>query len=803
MKTSNNFFPIAGWGAGMTANYIKIAFRNLWKNKLFSFINIMGLGLAIPFALLALMHLQSTFEFDNFHPHPERIYRVLTNEVTREGTVTKYASSPYLLADELKSNYPSIEKATKVVRDFGWELTTPFKSLKVNTLYVEPSFFEVFGFALAKGSISIAPNTLMLSHEAATRFFNDANPIGQTLVHPTYGPMTVTGVLKPFKKQTQFRSDVMVSIATLEKFRPEIKQNTGWGTYETHTFVRVQPNTPASALDLALQGVAKKTNVNLTAVKKTNLFRKQVLADISPSVEDLRYNPYVDSMEDIYFNFFIPLMILLLAGFNYTNLTLARSLSRAKEVGVRKVMGAIRLQLVIQFICEALIIAFFAFGIGLVLLYFMKQNLQVQWLTWEVENKALIGGMFVIFTLVLGIVAGALPAIILSKFQPAMVLKGILGPVSFGKVNFRKSLIVIQFIATLGFLFMIGHMYNQFSYMATENDNFNRKGIFNLSLAGQDYRVLIDDIKKHKDVEKIGLVSMPFGGVPSQQAIKVHEKDENSSTYYYSVDKNFIENMNLTLVAGKNLPFSSTDSASHFILLNETAVQRLRLGTPREAIGQQVFLNNAFPAQIVGIVKDFCHFHYQYKKEPLVFQYNPSQFAMMSVKVNPQVNQDAFLADMKVIWKKYNPYKELGYSWYEKELYDRYYPAEDMKIMGLTSLIIFVIALMGLLGMVTYSTEKRYKEIGIRKVMGASVWEVVRILSWSFLKLLFIAAVVALPIGLVENMFMNKMFTFYAGLNIGLMIMFFGVVLSVAVGAIAYYATKAALVNPAKSLKSE
>ncbi len=231
----------------MLKNYLKIAFRNLWKNKLFSFINIMGLGLAIPFALLALMHLQSTFEFDNFHPHSSRIYRILTNEVTRDGTVTKYASSPYLLSDELKNNYTSIEKATKVVRDFGWELNTPFKSLRVNTLYVEPTFFEVFGFTLAKGSVPVAPNTLILSEESAKKFFDKANPIGQTLMHATYGAMTVTGVLKPFKKQTQFRSDVMVSMATFDKKRPDAKQTASWGTYETHTFVRLQPNAAPNA----------------------------------------------------------------------------------------------------------------------------------------------------------------------------------------------------------------------------------------------------------------------------------------------------------------------------------------------------------------------------------------------------------------------------------------------------------------------------------------------------------------------------------------------------------------------------
>ncbi|MFN3849123.1 MAG: ABC transporter permease [Spirosomataceae bacterium] len=786
----------------MIRNYLKIALRNLWKNKLFSFINIMGLGLAIPFALMALMQLQGSFEFDNFHPNSDRIYRIITDEVSQEKGTTLYASSPYLLADNLKNNYACVEKATKVVRAFSWELNNPFKSLRVNTIYVEPTFFDIFGFKIAKGSIPTEPNSLVLSHEAAQRFFNDANPIGQILVHPNFGSFKVTGVLKPYKKQTQFRSDVVVSMATYDKYNPDAKGIQSWGKYETHTFVKILPNAQPEALDAAIADIAKSTNSNLVAAKKSNSFRKQALADVSPSVEKLRFNPYVEDLQDIYFNFSIPLMILLLAGFNYTNLTLARSLSRSKEVGVRKVMGAIRFQLILQFICEAVIIALFALVIGVLMLYLMKQTIHVQWVTWEVDNQLIIWIIFIAFTLILGFVAGILPASILSKFQPVQVLKGSLMPASFGKVNLRKSLIVIQFVVTLGFVFQIGHMYNQFKYMATENDNFNRKGIFNISLVDKNYQLLINDIQKNKNVEKIGLASMPFGGVPSEQAIKTEKNAENTSSYYYAVDRSFIENMNLKFLAGQNLPTPQSDSAQNFVLINEKAVSKLRLGSPQEAIGKTLYLNNSL-VQITGVLKDFCHFHYQYEKQPLVFQYNPSAFSILTIKVDESTNQDAFLTDMQSIWKKHYPYKEMGYSWFEKELYDRYYPVEDMKMMSVASMVIFVIALMGLIGMVTYSTEKRFKEIGIRKVMGASVWEIVKILSWSFMKLLLIAGLIAIPIGYLGGLFFNSIFTFNNGINISLMVYFFGLVLIIAILTIAYYTTKAALVNPVKSLKSE
>jgi putative ABC transport system permease protein len=787
----------------MLTNYIKIAIRTLWKNKLFSLVNILGLGLAIPFALLALLHLQAAFEFDNFHPHADRIYRIITDEKSGDGGVIKYASSPYLLADRLRNNYACVEKATSVVREFGWELSNQLKTFKANTIYVEPDFFSIFGFRLEKGTLPVEPNSLILSHEAAEKFFGETDPVGQTLEHPTYGVFTITGVLKPYKKETQFRSDVMVSVATYEKYHAEARAGTSWGDYNTHTFVRLHPTARPEALDQAIGEVARKTNPTLAQAKKASLFHKQILAAISPSIDELRYNPYVDSMHDIYFNFSIPLMILLLAGFNYTNLTLARSLSRSREVGVRKVMGAVRRQLVVQFICEAVVIAFLALLVGIWILYLMKQFIHVQWVTWEVDNQALIWVIFILFTVGLGILAGILPAWILSGFQPVRVLKGTLTPAALGKINFRKVLTVIQFVVTIGFIFQIGHMYNQFDYMATENENFNRKGIFNISLADTKYQLLRDEISQNKEVENIGLTSVAFGGVTAEYAIRARKNDENLSAYYYAVDAGFIENMDLQFLAGTNLPVSTSDSAGHFVVINEKAVERLRLGTVREAIGKTIFLNNEPGLQVVGVVRNFCHYNYQYDIEPLVFRYNPSQFRLMAVKTAGNVPPEAFLAQMQAVWKKHVPYQPLAYSWFAQELYDRYYPAEDMKMMGMASVVIWVIAVLGLLGMVTYSTEKRYKEIGIRKVMGASVVEVVRNLSWSFLKLLLIAGLIALPLGYVSGTVFMSLFTFHTGLSYGLMGLSMGVVLLVAVVSIGYYTTKAALMNPVEILRSE
>jgi putative ABC transport system permease protein len=346
-------------------------------------------------------------------------------------------------------------------------------------------------------------------------------------------------------------------------------------------------------------------------------------------------------------------------------------------------------------------------------------------------------------------------------------------------------------------------MYNQFKYMATENENFNRKGIINLAIPSKNAKLITQVISENKNVEKIGFTSVPFGGITTQLGIGTQKKSENTASYYYASDRNFIENMNLTFVAGQNLPVSSGDSAGNFVIINEKAVEKLNLGSTKEAVGKTIFLNENIEVQVIGVVKNFCHFNYQFEIQPLVFQYNPAMFRSMVIQTEGKTDQAEFETFVKTLWKKQNPYESVSYSWFEEEMYDRYYPAEDMKMMGIACLVILVIAVMGLLGMVIYTTEKRVKEIGIRKVLGASVTEVVTILSWSFLKLLLLAGVIALPIGIFGGLLFNGLFTFNNGLNFSLMALFFITVLFIAILTIAYYSMRAAFTNPVNSLRAE
>ena len=794
----------------MLKNYFIIACRNLLKNKLFSLINIVGLGIAIPFALISLMQVQSAYEFDRFHPFPDRTYRIITDITEANGVKTSYGSSPYLLADKLQQDYPSIKKCTKITREFSWDLTNKIKTIRVNALFAEPAFFEIFGFSIMKGNLPIEPKSIALTEEMAELFFGETDPIGKILSHVDYGDLNVTAVLKPFKKTTHLRSDLILSMATYDQFNKNNPTDPLWSDHDVATYALLHEAADPQSLDAALSSISELATQEIKASKKTIQFKKQALSEISPDLLVLEENPGVESLLDLSVNFSLALLILALAGFNYTNLTLARSLNRAKEVGIRKVSGALRHQLIGQFIAEAIVLALLALVLGYFILKVMHQFVHVEWIHYEVDNNLILWILFLGFTILTGAIAGVMPAWILSGFKPVKVLKGTISPASFGKMGFRKSLVVLQFVVTCCFIFMIGHMYSQFKYMATDNTNFNRKNIFNLSLLDEKFRLVMNDLSKVKAIESLGLVSTPFGSNPAQCGIRPGSADsegQNTAAYYFAANAEFVENMNLSLLAGKNLPKSTSDSAGKFILINEQTVWALGFKSPGEAIGKTIVHNNQTELQVYGVLRDFCYSNYQFAVRPMILQYNPAAFNVLSIKTKNDFKdksaRDQFLAEVKGVWKTHYPYDELSYSWYEQEMYDRYYPGADMKFLGLVSMIIFIIAMMGLLGMVIYTTEKRIREIGIRKVLGATVSVIVKDLSWSFVKLIAIAAAIVLPLGILTGMVFMRIFAFNDGVNISLMLSLFGLVFILAFGTIVINAAQAARANPVRSLRME
>nr|WP_293833551.1 ABC transporter permease [uncultured Arsenicibacter sp.] len=786
----------------MLYNYVKIAWRNLLKYKLFSFINIIGLGLAIPSALMALIQIVNYYEYDNFHRDSGRIVRVITDEKTKDGGLTNWASSPVRLADYIRENLTGVGKATTLIREQGWTLSSSIKTKDIKVIYCDKSFFEIFNFPLAKGSYALEPNTIVLSDETAQWYFNDINPIGQLLDHPTYGSFKVVGVLKPFNQQkTQFRTDVFVPIANY----PALKQSSAdWSLLNAHTFLKIPEGMAVAKADEQLAVISARINT-LTASSAGNklLFKAQPLAAVSPAKGILKNDPYVQDIRSIYINFGFQLIILLLASLNYINLTLARSMNRSREVGVRKVAGATRMQLVFQFLTESVLVSYIALGIGLLLLWVIKRYIHVSWLTWDIDHTGYLILLFVLFNLLTGVIAGASPSLILSSFQPVKVLKGAVLPVGLGKIGFRKSLIVFQFTVALAYLFFIGHAYHQLSYMANDNENYRRENILTISLHTDQYKPFEKDINSLKDVQHTGYTSRTFGNKPAQTSVKNSNSETGNKAWYYAADNHFISTMGLTFVAGNNLTASHAEKASPLILVNQKAVEKLGLGTAPEAIGKMIVVNDTLTATIIGVVADFCHYDYEREPEPVVFQYNPSLFNVMCLKTNPVSDRKILEAQIKEIWGKYNPHQDINMSWFDTDMYERYYPYDFMQFLGMQSMVIFVIAMLGLTGILTYSLEKRRKEISIRKSIGATTADIIKLMSADFIKLLAAATLIATPIGVATGLYMNSYMTFNDGLSYSSMGVLLLLVLSFASGVVGYFSWAAAQANPAKILKTE
>ena len=786
----------------MLRNYFKIAFRNALKYKLFTFINLLGLSLALPSALMALIQIVSYYEYDNFHQDSDRIVRIITDEKQEDGEITHWASSPVALGKYIKEKWVGIEQSTTLVRDSKWVLSSGIKTKNIRAIYTDAAFFQVFHFPLEKGSYPVEANTVVLTHETAEWFFKEVNPIGRILEHPTYGGFKVVGVLKPFNQQkTQFRTDVLVPLAVYSNGSDKPKE---WAELNAHTFVKLSKGRSIASFNKQLGATSSEVNKLLDATAGKGLaFQAQVLGDISPSENELKNDPYVQDVRSIYINFGFQLIILVLAALNYINLTLARSMNRSREVGVRKVAGATKSQIIFQFLTESVVISYVALGIGLFLLWLIKQTIHVSWLTWEIDHWEYLILLFVGFNFILGIAAGISPSLILSSYQPVKVLKGAVSPASFGKIGFRKSLIILQFTIALVYIFFIGHMYHQIEYMANDNTNYQREDILSIHLVGTPNKRFATEVGAIKEVQKIGYTSLNFGNTPPYIGIKTTKNEPSKPAFFYAADRHFIENMGLKMIAGKNLPESQSEAALPLIVVNQKAVEQLRLGTDQEAIGKLVVLNDTLSATIVGVVANFCHYDYEHKIEPLVFQYQPSSFKLMCLKTTPTDNRAALEATLAALWKKHNPYVEMNASWLDTDMYERYYPYEDMQFAGMQSIVIFVVAILGLIGILTYSLEKRTKEIGIRKVLGATTEEVLKVMITDFIKLLTIASVIALPLGVAVGLYMNSYLVFHNGVSHLTMAFLLLFVLGVSLAIIGYFSWKAVQANPAKTLKVE
>ncbi|GAB3175472.1 ABC transporter permease [Telluribacter humicola] len=791
----------------MITNYFKIAWRNLWKHRLFSLINVFGLASGLTVCLLAIAHIKGAFDYDNFHPNRERTYRVLTDVVGKNNDVTRYATSPMPLGELLKQEYTFVEEAARVVKTYG-EFSGNHKQLSLLCFAVDPSFFQIFGYKLAQGQPATEPNTVVLTRETAEKFFGTANPIGKTVEDKNLGIFTVTGVLDEQPARSHLQFDMLLSLQT--PYKPEHRTAfEDWRQYQTgYTYVLLKSGTTAEALNKALPTVQSRVTKGLAfATEKGYSFRAQRLADFSPSYEDLVHGTYEPQIGGLLIEMGVGLITLLLAAFNYINLTLARSLSRAREVGIRKVSGAVRWQVVGQFMAESVVLSMLALGLAIVMLELVKPMAFVQqWLVGGVKWDWTLWAVFVLFSIVAGLLAGLVPARVLSAFEPAQVLRSQTGLRVIRGISLHKSLIVVQFAISLIAMIGLLSMVRQMNYMATADYGFRREGILNIPLNEVPAHRLMNELDGLAGVEQVAATSDLFGHNGGGYGL-VRRGGDSAATFQFSVDPQFASTFDLDIIAGQGLPagtstLSGQDSVSRFILINEQAVKAFRLGTAAEAVGQQLRLNDSTEVQVAGVVKDFRFATFVWDIKPLVLFTQPSQFRYLTIRVAPG-NEAAVLADVQQIWKRLAPYAPFEGQWYNDFLYQRHSHTSDANFMLLLIGLAFSIACLGLLGMVTYTTQTRTKEVGVRKVMGAEVIQLVWLLSRDFVKLLGIAALIALPLGYLAGYAFLINFAYHVSIGFETLGLCVGVLLVLGSATIGFKTYRAALSNPTESLRSE
>ncbi len=800
-STSNDFAVFIN----LLQSYLLVSFRNAKKHKVISIINVVGLAIGMSVSLLVLVMLKGQFSFDNFHPDSERTYRVYSQVSDSEGNHFKYASSPLPLAGALKDNYAFVENVVRVYPAPYADVILNETKIPLKGAFTDNSFFDVFGFDRVIGSLKPfqSPNAVILKEEVARNIFGNENPLQRIITIGELGEFVVTDLIRSTKKKSHLNYDFYISMASVVSLEASGKLSNSidsWTGYlKGYTYVVLKPETSQTTFDDALKSisdnVAKRSPLHNG--ERYDQFSTQLVEDIKFST--LLFDKGVGmGMQDLAFIISIGLIILLLAVFNYTNLTVGRSFNRMKEIAVRRTSGAKQLHIFGQLIVESILFSLLGVMIAFCIAQFLPLNYSFERYIKDVTLDATLVGWVVIFSIGVGILAGIFPAFILSKINPLHALRGASSIKLFKAVTIRKVLIVIQFALSLIFIVVFLVVYQQSEFQVKTDYGFNRDNIITIPLQHRDYQVLQNKLGELSCIDKISACSQLFGW---GNDVMVRQTEHDSiKMEYYSVDEHFISLLKVPLITGNDFRKEGTKDSEVEVLINEQAVKALHLGLPVDAIGKSVVLDDTASVIIAGVFRDFNNHSFKHAVKPLMLRYRKKEFHGINVRFH-EGNFQIASANIKRILMEENPAIESKFLLFNQEFSDQQSHTDDLAMIGILAIIAISISCLGLLGVVIYSIEIRTKEIGIRKVFGATVKDLTLQLSGNFLMLLIIAGFLSLPIGYWIGEVFLKQFVYKIDLGFPLLATGFAIILLPGLITICSQTTRAALSNPVKTLK--
>jgi putative ABC transport system permease protein len=792
----------------MLRNYLRTALRNLWRHKTFSFLNILGLTIGMSACFLIFLYVRFELSYDNFHSRQDRIYRMVCDIKTpTELLQIPVCSAPMALNAKLE--FPEVEKFVRFGLQSNLFRKGDIKFQEDRTGYTDSTFFEVFDFPLLHGDPATAlrePLSVVMSETSAKKYFGTADPMGQHLLVTGQGLIgTVTGVMKDMPENTLLKADILVSQSTM--MRGDSSIDRAWGSFGMLSYLLLKPHTDAKGLEKKFPAFLEKRDGR--EMKESQMYFSLFLEPLHDVyLRSARGGSERGNMNNIYVFSLIGIFILLIACINFINLTTARSVERAKEVGIRKVIGAERGQLTRQFLGESIVLALIAFvlSLGACALLIPPFNF--------LAGKTISTGLFYHPSYILsllgiaigvGVLAGIYPALVLSSFQPIKVLKGRFASGTRGLL-LRQSLVVVQFTISIAIIVCTIIIDKQLNFMRNQDLGFNNQQMLVLETRGDPHKVALkNDIGRMPGVNSVAMSSsVPGTGNPGAYSQVQNQKGDMqiANLDLYFVDFDYMKQYQMKMVAGRMFSRDFGTDTTHSMILNESAVRLFGYHTPQEAIGRK-FSQWGREGQIIGVVKDFHFRSLQNEIKPLSMRIEPDGCDMISVNVQAK-NLPATIAAIEGKWKATIPYRPFSYT-FADELFDRQYRSEDRfgKLFLNFAVLAILISCLGLLGLASYATLQRTKEIGIRKVLGAGVPRIVNLLSREFMVLVGIAFLIATPI---TYYFMDKWIKdFYYRTSIQWWIFLLGGVLALVIAllTISFQAARAAMANPVKALRSE
>jgi putative ABC transport system permease protein len=802
----------------MLKNYINTAIRNLKKNPLYTLINVFGLAVGMACCIVILLFVQDELSFDRYHENADNLYRI-TSHWEMGGRELHYATAPGTMGPSLVEEYPEIIDSVRVVIHRWFVVEYEGKKLTTDPIFADPSLLDVFSFPLLQGDKNSAladPNSVVISEDLAEKFFGDSDPMGKVLTLYSLNDhydLQVTGLLKNIPYNSHFRFDFLVPIEHL-RIRAQDQEN--W-LRTCNTYLLLDKHAEPKSIQEKIQQF-----MDMQSAGRQGVGRQFVLQPLTSIHLNSSLALEIEQNSNLTYSYFlsaVAFIILLIACINFMNLSTARSSQRYKEVGMRKVVGADRIQLFRQFLGESLLLAFIALVVGLflaiLLLPFFNSLLYKHLALNFTENPVLFIGLGLL-TLLVGFLAGAYPAVFLSSFRPVDVLKSEFRRGGQVGVLLRKGLVVFQFALSLIFIIGVLVISQQLNYVKNKDLGFDKNNIIQISIFKDSNlcerpELIKRELSQHPNVLDVIVSSGApgfYNGYPTQCFPEGFAEDESFQLNLIQVGEDFFDFFNIEMVAGRAFSKEITSDKDSAVILNETAAKSLGWTSP---LGKQIRGDRLMgggqesdTAVVIGVVKDFHNGSLHEEIKPTVYKYWPDRHGEILVRIRPD-NIKETLAFLEKKWRELPTHLIFTYNFIDTSLEDNIYRQDKRvaKIFTFAAILAIILACLGLFSLASYSSERRVKEIGVRKVLGASVLKIILLLNKDFSILVLIANLVSWPIAYYVMHRWLQDFAYRAGIAWWQFAAAAILTFSIAVLAISYHSINAATANPVDSLRYE